>query len=103
MKIDHIHFYVEDAVQTSTWLIQKMGFQFSRRQISAHTHTEVVSSGQVSLRISSALDRTSPVANYLARHPAGVADVAFVVEDLELMMARIDRLNIKVITEQTLA
>jgi 4-hydroxyphenylpyruvate dioxygenase len=99
MKIDHIHFYVEDAVQTSDWLIQKMGFQSSSQQISEHTHTEVVSSGQVSFRVSAALDQTSPVAQYLANHPAGVADVAFVVEDLELMLAKIDRLNIKVIAD----
>lgn len=97
MKIDHIHFYVKDAVQTSDWLIQKMGFQAGRQQVSEHTHTEVISSGQVSLRVSSALDRTSPVAAYLAHHPAGVADVAFVVDDLELILARIDRLNIPII------
>jgi 4-hydroxyphenylpyruvate dioxygenase len=102
MKIDHIHFYVEDAVQTSDWLIQKMGFQSSSQQISEHTHTEVVSSGQVSFRVSSAIDRTSPVAAYLAHHPAGVADVAFVVDDLDLILARIDRLNIPVITDQSL-
>jgi 4-hydroxyphenylpyruvate dioxygenase len=98
MKIDHIHFYVEDAVQTSDWLIQKMGFQSTNQQVSEHTHTEIVSSGQVSFRVSSAIDQTSPVAAYLAHHPAGVADVAFVVEDLELILAKIDRLNIKVIT-----
>jgi 4-hydroxyphenylpyruvate dioxygenase len=99
MKIDHIHFYVEDAVHTSDWLIQKMGFQSTNQQISDHTHTEVVSSGQISFRVSSAIDRTSPVAAYLAHHPAGVADVAFVVEDLGLMLAKIDQLNIKVITD----
>jgi 4-hydroxyphenylpyruvate dioxygenase len=102
MKIDHIHFYVEDAVKTSDWLIQKMGFQSSSQQISEHTHTEVVSSGQVSFRVSSAIDRTSPVAAYLAHHPAGVADVAFVVDDLDLILARIDRLNIPVITDRAL-
>jgi 4-hydroxyphenylpyruvate dioxygenase len=99
MKIDHIHFYVEDAVQTSDWLIQKMGFQSSSQQISEHTHTEFVSSGQVFFRVSSALDRTSPVAKYLANHPAGVADVAFVVEDLDVILAKIDRLNIPIISE----
>jgi 4-hydroxyphenylpyruvate dioxygenase len=98
MKIDHIHFYVEDAVQTSDWLIQKMGFQSSSQHISEHTHTEVVSSGRVSFQVSSALDRTSPVAAYLAHHPAGVADVAFVVDDLDLILGRIDRLNIPVVT-----
>jgi 4-hydroxyphenylpyruvate dioxygenase len=102
MKIDHIHFYVEDAVQTSDWLIQKMGFQSCGQQISNYTHTEVVSSGQVSFRVSSAIDRTSPVAAYLACHPAGVADVAFVVDDLELILDRIDQLNIPVISDRTL-
>jgi 4-hydroxyphenylpyruvate dioxygenase len=101
MKIDHIHFYVEDAAQTSDWLIQKMGFQSSSPQINEHTHTEMVSSGQVAFRVSSALNETSPVADYLANHPSGVADVAFLVEDLDLVLGRIDRLNIKVITDQT--
>ncbi len=99
MKIDHIHFYVEDAAETSDWLIQKMGFQSSSPQLSEHTHTEILSSGQILLRVSSALDRTSPVAKYLADHPAGVADVAFVVEDWELLLARIDRLNIPIISD----
>jgi 4-hydroxyphenylpyruvate dioxygenase len=99
MQIDRIHFYVENAVQTKDWLIQKMGFQCSSQQIDGHTHTEVLSSGRVTLWVSSALDRTSPVAKYLANHPAGVADVAFVVEDLELMLAKIDRLDVLVISE----
>jgi 4-hydroxyphenylpyruvate dioxygenase len=103
MKIDHIHFYVENAAQTSDLLIQKMGFQSGGQQTSGHTHTEVVSSGRVVFRVSSALDRTSPVATYLANHPAGVADVAFLVEDLDLILARIDRLNIKVITDRALS
>jgi 4-hydroxyphenylpyruvate dioxygenase len=102
MKIDHIHFYVEDAAQTSDWLIQKMGFQSSSQQINEHTHTEIVSSGQVSFWISSALNQASPVADYLAHHPAGVADVAFLVEDLDMILDRIDRLNITVITDRAL-
>ncbi len=102
MKIDHIHFYVEDAEQTSDWLIQKMGFQSSSQQISEHTHTEVVSSGQISFRVSSAINRTSPVAAYLAHHPAGVADVAFVVDDWELILDRIDRLKTPVVNDQAL-
>ena len=100
MKIDHIHFYVEDAVQTSDWLIQKMGFQSSSQQISANTHTEIVGTGQVSFWFSSALNRASPVADYLANHPEGVADVAFLVEDLDLILANIDRLDVKVIDDR---
>jgi 4-hydroxyphenylpyruvate dioxygenase len=99
MRIDHIHFYVEDAAKTSDWLIQKMGFQSSSPQLSEHTHTEILSSGQISFRVSSALDRTSPVAKYLVDHPAGVADVAFVVEDWELLLAKIDRLSIPIISD----
>jgi 4-hydroxyphenylpyruvate dioxygenase len=102
MKIAHIHFYVEDAAQTSNWLIQKMGFQSTGQQISLHTQTEVLSSGRVHLWVSGALNRTSPVAAYLSRHPAGVADVAFLVEDLDLMRARIDRLNIPISSDPVL-
>jgi 4-hydroxyphenylpyruvate dioxygenase len=103
MKIDHIHFYVEDAAQTSDWLIQKMGFQSGGQQINEHTHTAIVGSGQILLRVSSALSDASPVAKYLDRHPAGVVDIAFLVEDLDVLRARIDQLNIQVITDRTLS
>ncbi len=97
MHIDHIHFYVENAVQTRDWLIQKMGFQSSGHQINEHTHTEIVTQGVVVFRISAAINPTSPVASYLTTHPAGVADVAFLVDDLDVFSQKIADLDIPVI------
>jgi 4-hydroxyphenylpyruvate dioxygenase len=87
MKIDHIHFYVEDAVQTRDWLIQKMGFQSYGREINTATHTEFVGNSAVQFRISAALNESSHVAQYLATHSAGVADVAFRIENLDGFLA----------------
>ena len=99
MKIDHIHFFVENAAQTRDWLIQKMGFQSGGHQASEHTYTELVGNSSVLFRVSSALSQSSPVAHYLATHPAGVANIAFLVDDLESLLARINRLDIKIIEE----
>ncbi len=103
MKIDHIHFFVEDAAQTRDWLIQKMGFQSGGQQVDEHTCTELVGSSTVLFRVSSARSESSPVANYLASHPAGVANIAFLVDDLELWAEKIARLDINVIEEYDLS
>jgi 4-hydroxyphenylpyruvate dioxygenase len=99
MKIDHIHFYVEDAAQTRDWLIQKMGFQSYGRAINTETHTEFVGNSAVQFRVSSPLSETSLVANYLASHPAGVADVAFRVDDLDGFLAKQADRNLQIISE----
>jgi 4-hydroxyphenylpyruvate dioxygenase len=99
MQIDHIHFYVENAAQTRDWLIQKMGFQSSGQQVNEHTSTEIVVNGAVVLRVSSAVNQDGPVAQYLAVHPAGVADVAFVVDDLATFSQKIADLDLQVIAE----
>jgi 4-hydroxyphenylpyruvate dioxygenase len=102
MKIDHIHFFVEDAAQTRDWLIQKMGFQSAGHQVNEHTYTELVGNSSVLFRVSAALSESSPVAHYLAAHPSGVANIAFLVDDLESLSARIARLDVQVIEEYDL-
>jgi 4-hydroxyphenylpyruvate dioxygenase len=102
MKIDHIHFYVENATHLRDWLIQKMGFQSSGQQTTDCTHTEIVATNQVLFRISSALNKSSPVAAFLAVHPPGVADVAFFVDDLDSFSQNISSLNINIIETPTL-
>jgi 4-hydroxyphenylpyruvate dioxygenase len=103
MKIDHIHFFVEDAAQTRDWLIQKMGFQSGGYQVNEHTYTELVGNSSVLFRVSAALSESSPVAHYLAAHPSGVANIAFLVDDLESLSARIARLDVQVIEEYDLS
>ncbi|MEH2024453.1 4-hydroxyphenylpyruvate dioxygenase [Nostoc sp.] len=84
MKIDHVHFYVEDAKVWQDWFVHHLGFQAVTDRISSfHTCTEVVKSGDVCFFLSSPLLPTSPVAEFLRQYPPGVADVAFAVEDVE--------------------
>ncbi|BDI14831.1 4-hydroxyphenylpyruvate dioxygenase [Nostoc cf. commune SO-36] len=84
MKIDHVHFYVEDAKVWRDWFVHHLGFQtVGDRTSSFHTCTEVVKSGDVCFFLSSPLLPTSPVAEFLRQYPPGVADVAFAVEDVE--------------------
>ncbi|MBN3948747.1 MAG: 4-hydroxyphenylpyruvate dioxygenase [Nostoc sp. NMS7] len=84
MKIDHVHFYVEDAKVWRDWFVHHLGFQAIADRISSfHTCTEVVNSGAVCFFLSSPLLPTSPVAEFLRQYPPGVADVAFAVEDVE--------------------
>ncbi|URD51846.1 4-hydroxyphenylpyruvate dioxygenase family protein [Chroococcidiopsis sp. CCNUC1] len=89
MKIDRIHFYVEDAKAWRDWFVSKLGFQtvasYSRDR---YTDTEVVKSGFVCFALSSPRSHFSPVWQFLRHHPPGVADVAFVVEDLEAIVQR---------------
>ena len=88
MKIDHIHFYVEDATASRDWFVNHMGFQDLASGASQDTLTTVVKSGAVYIVLSSPLTSASPVAQFLRLHPPGVADIAFLVSDLECVMER---------------
>ena len=88
MKIDHVHFYVEDAKTWRDWFVHHLGFQPITDRISSfHTCTKVVKSGTVCFFLSSPLLPTSPVAEFLRKYPPGVADVAFAVENVESAIA----------------
>ncbi|MBW4576184.1 MAG: 4-hydroxyphenylpyruvate dioxygenase [Aphanothece sp. CMT-3BRIN-NPC111] len=86
MKIDHVHFYVEDATASRDWFVHILGFQLVAGVSCNHTRTEVVRSGSVYFILSSPLTLASPVAEFLRLHPPGVADVALRVSDLEKVM-----------------
>lgn len=88
MKIAHIHFYVENAKASRDWFVNYMGFQALASSTSRHTQTTVVKSGAVYIVLSSPLTSASPIAQFLRLHPPGVADIAFVVSDLEGVMDR---------------
>ncbi len=92
MNIEHVHFYVEDALAWRDWFVSHLGFQAVADYAiplfeSSHTCTEVVKSGSVYFLLSSPLLPISPVAEFLRQHPPGVADIAFGVEDLEAAIA----------------
>lgn len=88
MEFDRVHFYVEDAVTSRDWFIDQLGFQTVASEGNKHTQTEVICSGGVSFFLSSPLTLASPVASWLKLHPPGVVDVAFRVQNLELMIAK---------------
>lgn len=88
MKIDHIHFYVEDARASRDWFVRIMGFKQVAEVSCSHTCSYVVSSGAVYFVLSSPLTLASPVAEFLQLHPPGVADVAFRVRDVKAVMER---------------
>lgn len=86
MKIDHVHFFVEDAIASRDWFVQVLGFQFVASGSSAHSRTEAVCSGPILLLLSSALTPHSPVAAFLRRYSPGVADVAWRVPALDSVL-----------------
>lgn len=97
LQIDHVHFYVEDAQGWRDWFVNYLGFKAVASSMFPtpvsqgklfHTCTEVVKNGNVCFLLSSPLLPTSPVSEFLRHHPAGVADVAFAVADLEAVMVR---------------
>jgi 4-hydroxyphenylpyruvate dioxygenase len=88
MKIDHIHFYVEDAIAQAGWFTKTMGCQSLLSVANAHTRMEVLRNGSIYFVLSSPITQSSPVFNYLRHHPAGVIDVALNVEDIETILAK---------------
>ena len=88
MEIDHVHFYVEDAHQTSRWLREKMGFHLIAQGNHQDTSMAIVANNRVFVVVSSPLNASSPVAVYLQSHPPGVVDLAFRVENIDAIITR---------------
>ena len=97
MKIDHVHFYVDNARKWREWFVRVMGFQEIASGCNQHTQTEVVRSGEVTFVLSSPLTLNSPVAQFLQLHPPGVADVAFGVTDIEVAQKRAIAQGVKIL------
>lgn len=88
MNIDHVHFYVTDAKQWRDWFIQHLGFTAVGAGTTPDTHTELLQCGPVLFLVSSPLNSQGAVAAYLERHPPGIADVAFQVQDVCAALGR---------------
>ncbi|MBD2665840.1 4-hydroxyphenylpyruvate dioxygenase [Richelia sinica FACHB-800] len=106
MQIDHVHFYVDNAQRWRDWFVSYLGFEKVVNRIfpslnvankSCHTITEVVKSGSIYFLLSSPLLATSPVAEFLSHHPPGVADIAFGVDNVGEMIAKVERHGVKVV------
>ncbi|MEL7417874.1 MAG: 4-hydroxyphenylpyruvate dioxygenase [Cyanobacteria bacterium J06555_3] len=100
MKIDHVHFYCRNAARTRDWFIHQIGFKGIGNWITQDTHTELVSLNAAHFLISAPLTADSPVGRYLARHPAGVADIAFRVQNLAAIIERAPDLGVEILQQQ---
>lgn len=87
MNIDHICFYVKDAIVTRDWFIQKLGFRSVGSSVSGGRAIEIVNTGSIYFVLCAAVSADSPVATFLQDHPSGVADLAFGVEDIDTAIA----------------
>ncbi|MBW4695230.1 MAG: 4-hydroxyphenylpyruvate dioxygenase [Lyngbya sp. HA4199-MV5] len=87
MNIDHICFYVKDAIATRDWFIQKLGFRLVESSVSDSGTIEIVRAGTIYFVLCAATNACSPIARFLQHHPPGVADVAFQVKDIETTIA----------------
>jgi 4-hydroxyphenylpyruvate dioxygenase len=88
MKIDHIHFFVEDTTAWAHWFIETMGCQSLNGVANNHTRREVLRNGSIYFVLSSPITQLSPVFDYLRHHPPGVVDIAFNVEDITSILAK---------------
>ena len=82
MKIDHIHFFVEDAARQRDWFMQYMGWTWVKQAILPDRTMEILRYRDTLFVLSSPRTSSSVVADYLHNHPAGVADVAISVDTL---------------------
>ncbi|MGB3613923.1 MAG: 4-hydroxyphenylpyruvate dioxygenase [Elainellaceae cyanobacterium] len=93
MNFSHVHLYVDDAVKWQRWFVDLLGFVPARKRQAIpflnqpQTQTLAVSAGRTCFVLSSPLGVDSPAAQYLQRHPPGVADLAFYVDSLDEVLA----------------
>ncbi|GAB4530307.1 MAG: 4-hydroxyphenylpyruvate dioxygenase [Pleurocapsa sp.] len=97
MKIDRVHFYVEDAIKTRDWFVNNIGFRSIYSNNNGHTQTEAISYNSVFFLLSSPLNSSSPVADYLQFHPPGIVDVAFQVKNLNSLVTKAEALGTKIL------
>ncbi len=94
MLVDHIHFYVQNAIKIRDLLIEKMGLNPVHQIVNEHTHSEILSyNNSIFLLISSAINITSPVYHYLNHFASGVADVGFEVKSIDAIIKKLSSLE----------
>lgn len=89
MKIDHIHFFVEDAAHQRDWFVQHLGWIPLKQATLPDRYLEVLHYRDTLFAISSPRTADSPVAKYLRTYAQGVADVAVEVSDLAATLSHL--------------
>jgi 4-hydroxyphenylpyruvate dioxygenase len=86
MQVDYVHFYVEDATCQRDWLIRTMGWQPVGQIHTPQIQRHLLRHGTVDMVLSSPRTPSSPIADYLRDHPAGVVDIALRVDQLQSVL-----------------
>ncbi|MGK7932418.1 MAG: 4-hydroxyphenylpyruvate dioxygenase [Microcystaceae cyanobacterium] len=97
MKINHIHFYVEDITMLRNWLKNQIGMIELRRWVKQNTVTSLMGINEVLFFISAPLDSASSVADYLKKHPSGVADIGFKVKNINSFLRHLQSLKVNIL------
>lgn len=90
MKIDHIHFFVEDAVHQRDWFVQYLGWTPLKQATLPDRYLEILRYRDTFFVLSSPRTADGPVAEYLRTYAQGVADVAVEVSDLAATLSHLD-------------
>jgi 4-hydroxyphenylpyruvate dioxygenase len=88
MKIDHVRFYVTNAVAARDWFVKKLEFRSIASGKSTQSQIEIVQAGSIYFVLCSTQSQDGAIARYLQKHPSGVSDLAFCVPDLKDAIAR---------------
>ena len=92
MKIDHIHFFVEDAARQRNWFVNHLGWTSVKQATLCDRTLEILRYRDTLFVLSSPLTAASPVAQYLRNHAPGIANVAIQVENLAAVQHRLKHL-----------
>lgn len=94
MEIDHIHFYVHDAVSCRKLLVHQMGWTSLVQTILPDRSLEILTYLGSYFLLSSPRSSAGPVASYLQTHAPGVVDVAFRIDSLSSVHNCLDHLRV---------
>ena len=97
MRINSVHFYVTDAINTAHWFINCLGFRVVDRDQDDDTLTIAIVSSSILFVFSSPINNKGAVADYLAYHAEGIVNVAFCVPSLQPIIDNARYNNIKIL------
>jgi 4-hydroxyphenylpyruvate dioxygenase len=101
MDIQSIHFYVKDTDRIANLFIKKMGMQDSGWIDNGITNKYILGENLPYFSVSS-LPALACFDDELSLHPSGVRNIAFWVENLDEIRRRIDRLDVKIIADESI-
>lgn len=95
MDIAYLHLYVKSARVWQDWFVEKLNFQPVPVESIGDLGELAVHSGQILILLSSEQSKNPEVSEFLHHHSEGVADVAFMVKNLDAIATQIKELGEK--------